>query len=76
MEISGPKDCQKNNSKNEVLNADIVENGEKFSITKQDILTLSAMAILSLMAALDGTSISVALPVLHPALSVIKHVYR
>lgn len=76
MDISCPEDCQKDNNKNEILNSDIAENGDKFCITKPDILTLSAMAILSLMAALDGTSISVALPVLHPALSVHWAVYR
>jgi hypothetical protein len=75
MEISCPEGCQKDDNKNGILNSKIVENGDNFSITKQDILMLSAMAILSLMAALDGTSISVALPVFHPALSIIKHFY-
>jgi hypothetical protein len=76
METSCPEDCQKDNDKNGILSSDIVENGDNFSITKQEILTLSAMAILSLMAALDGTSISVALPVLYPTIVVMKHVYR
>lgn len=81
MEMSCPEDCQRDDKKTGIFNSQIVEkgdnleNGDKFSITKQDTLTLSAMAILSLMAALDGTSISVALPVFHPALSVIKRVY-
>jgi hypothetical protein len=76
MEASCPEDCQKDNIKNGILNSDIVGNGDKFSIAKQDMLTLSAMAILSLMAALDGTSISVALPVLHSTHLVIEPVYR
>ncbi|KAJ5142161.1 hypothetical protein N7526_003156 [Penicillium atrosanguineum] len=40
----------------------VIESQPKFSISKQDGLILLAMASLSLMAALDGTSISVALP--------------
>lgn len=75
MEMSCLEDCQRDDKKTGIFNSQIVENGDKFSITKQDTLTLSAMAILSLMAALDGTSISVALPVFHPALPVIKRVY-
>lgn len=73
MAILCSDDCQTDDNKNECVTTEIVKNGERFSITKKDILTLSAMAILSLMAALDGTSISVALPVFHPALSVIQH---
>lgn len=76
MEIACPEDCERDNNKNEIFNPDVVEDGDRFSITKQETLTLSAMAILSLMAALDGTSISVALPVIHPAPSIIKHVHR
>jgi hypothetical protein len=75
METAGSEDCLKSENNNGILNSEIVENGDRFSITKQDALTLSAMAVLSLMAALDGTSISVALPVFHPSLSVTKHVH-
>lgn len=75
MEISGSEDCQKSDSNNGILHSEVVENADEFAITKHDALTLSAMAILSLMAALDGTSISVALPVFYSALSVIKLVH-
>lgn len=71
MEIPCSEDCQ-DEKKDGVFISQTVQNEDKFTITKQDTLTLSAMAILSLMAALDGTSISVALPVLNPAIFVIK----
>ncbi|KAJ5564613.1 hypothetical protein N7513_000855 [Penicillium frequentans] len=64
MEIPCSEDCQKDEKKNGIFISQIAQNEDKFTITKQDILTLSAMAILSLMAALDGTSISVALPIM------------
>lgn len=51
------------NNKNQFVNEQEIESDAKFSISKQDALVLLAMACLSLMAALDGTSISVALPV-------------
>ncbi|KAJ5884196.1 hypothetical protein N7504_011768 [Penicillium tannophilum] len=63
MEIPCSEDCQ-DEKKDGVFISQTVQNEDKFTITKHDTLTLSAMAILSLMAALDGTSISVALPIM------------
>ncbi|KAJ5669517.1 hypothetical protein N7462_010587 [Penicillium macrosclerotiorum] len=62
MEIPNPQHWHKSDNKNEIVNEQEMGRETKFSISKQDILILLSMASLSLMAALDGTSISVALP--------------
>jgi hypothetical protein len=62
MVTQNPQDwCR--NDKNGIVNEQDIGSEIKFSISKQDGLMLLAMASLSLMAALDGTSISVTLPV-------------
>ncbi|KAJ6178052.1 hypothetical protein N7519_008513 [Penicillium mononematosum] len=61
MVTPNPQDwCR--NDKNGIVNEQDIGSETKFSISKQDGLMLLAMASLSLMAALDGTSISVTLP--------------
>jgi hypothetical protein len=63
METQKSQHCYKSDNENGIVNEEDIGSESKFSISKQDTLTLLAMASLSLMAALDGTSISVALPV-------------
>lgn len=67
MEDSTAQDWHESDNKNGVVNEESIRSETNFSISKQDALILLAMASLSLMAALDGTSISVALPVSHPS---------
>lgn len=76
METPNPKDWDKSNNKNENFNEQDMGRETKFSLSKQDTLMLLAMASLSLMAALDGTSISVALPVSYPVSVSSKCVYH
>lgn len=63
IHVSNDHDWHNSDHKNEFINEQEIGREIKFSISQQDILVLLAMASLSLMAALDGTSISVALPV-------------
>ena len=63
MVMPNPQDRSRSDEKDQIVNEQSIESEVKFSISKQDALVLLGMAILSLMAALDGTSISVALPV-------------
>jgi hypothetical protein len=63
MEMPKSQHCYKSDNENGIVNEQDIGSEAKFRISKQDTLTLLAMASLSLMAALDGTSISVALPV-------------
>jgi hypothetical protein len=63
METPTPEPWHEDDIKNGVISEHSVESTTKFSFSKHDGLLLLAMASLSLMAALDGTSISVALPV-------------
>lgn len=63
IHVSNEQDWHNSDNKNDLVNEQEIGKEIKFSISKQDILVLLAMASLSLMAALDGTSISVALPV-------------
>lgn len=67
MKASTAQYWHESDNKNGVINEESIGSETKFSISKQDALILLAMASLSLMAALDGTSISVALPVSHPS---------
>ncbi|OQE31348.1 hypothetical protein PENSTE_c001G07313 [Penicillium steckii] len=62
IHVSNEQDWHNSDNKNDLVNEQEIGKEIKFSISKQDILVLLAMASLSLMAALDGTSISVALP--------------
>jgi hypothetical protein len=64
METSTPQDWHESDKNNGLVNKEDIGSEARFSISKQDGLILLAMASLSLMAAVDGTSISVALPVL------------
>ncbi|KAJ6092198.1 hypothetical protein N7467_004167 [Penicillium canescens] len=64
METPKSQHCYKSDNENGIVNEQDIGSEAKFSISKQDTLTLLAMASLSLMAALDGTSISVALPIM------------
>ena len=63
IHVSNEQDWHNSDYNNDFVNKQEIGRGIKFSISKHDILVLLAMASLSLMAALDGTSISVALPV-------------
>jgi hypothetical protein len=63
METPKSQHCYKSDNEYGIVNEQDIGSEAKFSISKQDTLTLLAMGSLSLMAALDGTSISVALPV-------------
>lgn len=63
METSTSELWNESNKKYGIITEESIGSDTKFSLSKQDKLILLAMASLSLMAALDGTSISVALPV-------------
>jgi hypothetical protein len=65
MKTPNPQNWHTSDNINGIVNEQDIGSEAKFSISKQDALMLLAMASLSLMAALDGTSISVALPVPH-----------
>jgi hypothetical protein len=69
METLNPQHLHKSDDKDEIVNCQDIEREAQFSIPKQDALSLLAMGSLSLMAALDGTSISVALPVFIQSIS-------
>ncbi|OJJ95793.1 hypothetical protein ASPACDRAFT_81835 [Aspergillus aculeatus ATCC 16872] len=62
MKASNPPDKHTSDNIDELVNGQDDGGETEFSISRQDALMLLAMASLSLMAALDGTSISVALP--------------
>jgi hypothetical protein len=66
MEAITAQEISEFDTKNALVRETKAENGSVHSLSKQELLVLLGLASLSLMAALDGTSVAVALPVSRP----------
>ncbi|CAI7677678.1 unnamed protein product [Penicillium manginii] len=64
MEAITAQEISEFDTKNALVRETKAENGSVHSLSKQELLVLLGLASLSLMAALDGTSVAVALPII------------